>query len=286
MSDRDRRTTGHYVTYSRSQNCRWGDWWNTYLPRHWNNRRAIDTCPDNVGEEQELRYYRYRLGSIYKWIQETNAALGSSVQIGAVLLDAETYRIDWSNETEVRALERKHDLMYNVSRLFCDPSLDCTIEQYNRGTVFSTFTLAKPDEGVPANDHWAQWPGYPKCRGLGDTFGTSLYSECRNGWLGPLTVAATLTQPSLRTGIPEYETTRESYRLTVQNAKSCNVSWVTPWLWLGGGGRRMVDATHDGSMHYDYMWDYDIAYSWMLGKELNVSCSPFGNAVSCFDGQC
>ena len=39
-------------------------------------------------------------------------------------------------------------------------------------------------------------------------------------------------------------------------------------------------------MHYDYMWDYDIAYSWMLGKELNVSCSPFGNAVSCFDGQC
>lgn len=119
------------------------------------------------------------MGSIYKWIQETNAALGSSVQIGAVLLDAETYRIDWSNETEVRALERKHDLMYNVSRLFCDPSLGCTIEQYNRGTVFSTFTLAKPDEGVPANDHWAQWPGYPQCRGLGDTFGTSLYSECR-----------------------------------------------------------------------------------------------------------
>lgn len=130
--------------------------------------------------------------------------------------------VDWSNETQNRALERKHDLMYNVSRDFCNPSLGCTIEQYNRGTVFSTLTLAKPAEGNPANEEWAQWPGYPKCRGLGDTFGTSLYS------------------------IPEYEMTRESYRLTVQNAQSCNFSWVTPWLWLGGGGRRMVDAAHDG----------------------------------------
>ena len=71
-----------------------GDWWNTYLPRRWNNRRAIDTCPDNVGEQQELRYFRYRLSSIQHWINEVNAALGSSVHIGAVLLDAETYRID------------------------------------------------------------------------------------------------------------------------------------------------------------------------------------------------
>jgi hypothetical protein len=42
--------------------------------------------------------------------------------------------------------------------------------------VFSTFTLAKPAEGTPANDAWAQWPGYPKCLVLGDTFGMSLYS--------------------------------------------------------------------------------------------------------------
>ena len=52
----------------------------------------------------------------------------------------------------MRALQRKHDLMYNVSIDFCDPAQGCTIEQYNRGTVFSTFTLAKPTEGNPAND--------------------------------------------------------------------------------------------------------------------------------------
>jgi hypothetical protein len=81
--------------------------------------------------------------------------------------------VNWANETQMKALERKHDLMYNISRDFCEPALGCTIEQYNRGTVFSTFTLAKPTEpdGCPANDAWAQWPGYPKCLGLGDTFG-------------------------------------------------------------------------------------------------------------------
>lgn len=73
----------------------WGDWWNTYLPRRWNNRRSIDTCPDNVGEEQELRYYRFRFASISKWIMEINAELGTSVSVGAVLLDSETYRSKW-----------------------------------------------------------------------------------------------------------------------------------------------------------------------------------------------
>jgi hypothetical protein len=49
--------------------------------------------------------------------------------IGAVLLDSETYRIDWANEIQMRALERKDDLMYNISKDFSDPTLGCTIEQ-------------------------------------------------------------------------------------------------------------------------------------------------------------
>ena len=91
----------------------WGDWWNTYVPRRWNTIRAIDTCPDNIGEGQELRYVRERLTAISAIIASTNAQLGSSVHIGAVLLDSESYYINWSNETELRALERKDDLIYN-----------------------------------------------------------------------------------------------------------------------------------------------------------------------------
>ena len=94
--------------------------------------------------------------------------------------------------------------IYNVSREFCDPALGCTIEQYNRGTIAPIFTLGKPAEGIPADDAWTQWPGYPKCLGLGDTFATSLYS------------------------VPEYETTREGFRKTFANAQACNISWVTP----------------------------------------------------------
>jgi hypothetical protein len=95
--------------------------------------------------------------------------------------------------------------------------------------------MAKPAEGIPADDAWTPWPGYPACRGLGDTFATSLYT------------------------VPEYEATRESYRRTVANAQACNVSWVTPWLWLGGGERRIVDEHHDGDTSGDALWDYDLA---------------------------
>ena len=188
----------------------WGNWWTTHVPRLWNQRG--DPTVRGVGEEQELRYFRFRLASISQWIGEVNAELGASVHIGAVLLDSESYYINWSNETQLAALQRKHDLMYNVSREFCDAQLGCTVEQYNRGTINPIFTLAKPAEGIPADDAWTPWPGYPKCRGLGDTFATSLYS------------------------VPEYETTRETYRRTVQNAEACNISFVTPWIWLGAVG--------------------------------------------------
>lgn len=179
------------------------------------------------GEAQELRYFRGRLASISDIIVATNAQLGSSVSIGAVLIDSESYYINWSNETQMQALQRKDDLVFNTSREFCDPALGCTVEQYNRGTIAPIFTLAKPAEGIPPDDAWTTWPGYPKCLGRGDTFATSLYS------------------------VPEYETTREGFRRTVANAATCNVSWVTPWIWLGGGGRRLIDATHDASISYD-----------------------------------
>ena len=152
----------------------WAQWWGSspmYCPTGPN---LCDPTIRGEGEELELRFFRLRLGNIAAWIAETNAELGSSVTIGAVLLDCEQFLINWSNETQLAALERKDDLIYNVSREFCDPGLGCTIEQYNRGTIAQEKTLAKPAEGIPADDAWTPWPGYPACRGLGDTFATSL----------------------------------------------------------------------------------------------------------------
>ena len=158
----------------------WATWWGSsklYCPTGPND---CDPTIRGTGEELELRFFRQRMANIVTWIAETNAELGSSVHIGAVALDCEQFLINWANETQLRALERKDDLIYNVSREFCDPALGCTVEQYNRGTIGQEKTLAKPAEGIPADDAWTPWPGYPACLGLGDTFATSLYTvpEC------------------------------------------------------------------------------------------------------------
>jgi hypothetical protein len=54
----------------------------------------------------------------------------------------------------------------------------------------------------------------------------------------------------------------------VANAAKCNISYVTPWLWLGGGLRRTISTSGTTGMREDFRWDYDIAYSWILGREL------------------
>jgi hypothetical protein len=223
----------------------WAYWWGSsplYCPDLPTN---CDPTIGGVGEALELRFFRTRLAHIEAWVAETNARLGSAVRIGAVLLDSEKFFISWNNATQVAALTRKDDLIYNVSREFCDAATGCTIEQYNRGTINQEKTLAKPVEGIPADDAWTVWPGYPNCSGLGDTFATSLYT------------------------IPEYEGMREHFRRTTANARTCNISFVTPWVWLGGGERRVVNGRHDGDTASDFLWDYDLAYSWMLGKELH-----------------
>ena len=52
-------------------------------------------------------------------------------------------------------------------------------------------------------------------------------------------------------------------------AKACGIASVTPWLWLGGGERRVVSAAapHGGTKD-DFTWDYDEPYSWMIGREI------------------
>ena len=70
-------------------------------------------------------------------------------------------------------------------------------------------------------------------------------------------------------GWTEYEATRESYRRTVKNAEACNISFETPWIWLGGGERRRVTDKHDADTGGDPAWNYDIAYSWILGREIS-----------------
>ena len=199
---------------------------------------ACNPTVRGVAEELELRWYRQRLANISSWVAETNKQLGSSVAIGGILLDCEQFQIDQSNLTLQVALARKHDLYSNVSRDFCPAERGCVVEQYNRGTQsLGEMTLAH-ERGIPTSV--MSWPGYPRCDpktgfsgGVGDTFGASLYT------------------------IPEYEGTRERYRLTVAEQTRCEsvgIRHVTPWLWLGGGYRRVVVPGRPGGASGDMQW--------------------------------
>lgn len=70
--------------------------------------------------------------------------------------------------------------------------------------------------------------------------------------------------------VPEIGYTRETYRRTAQNAEKHEIEEVTPWIALASGYRRQPDKFHEWSLD----WDYDLIYSWQLGREVN--CSWFG----------
>lgn len=46
-----------------------------------------------------------------------------------------------------------------------------------------------------------------------------------------------------------------------------NVRWVNPWVWLGGGSRRIVE--NQGGRISAMQWNYETINSWMLGAEIN-----------------
>ena len=223
---------------------------------------ACDPTVQGLDEMLEMRFFSTQLATIAGWIAETNKQVNSAVTIGGILLDSERFLINTANRTQIDALARKDALVYNVSRQFCAPP-HCTIEQYNRGTITREATLAKPAEGIPADDDWTPWPG------TSAPSPTSPYGPGENTTAGPYDTYGT----SLYT-IAEVGYTREAYTRTVANAARVGVEHVTPWLWLGGGCRRKVNAGSPGTTGCDPLWDYDLAYSWMIGRcgNLNHDC--------------
>ena len=65
--------------------------------------------------------------------------------------------------------------------------------------------------------------------------------------------------------VPEIEVTRETFRRTVARAAQYGITEVNPWVSLAAGYRRQVDQFHT----YAKDWNYDLIYSWMLGREIN-----------------
>lgn len=65
--------------------------------------------------------------------------------------------------------------------------------------------------------------------------------------------------------VPEIGYTRETFRRTYELAQAHGAEEVTPYVALAAGWRRRADKFHA----WDFDWDYDLIYSWQLGRELN-----------------
>src|SRR5262249_25585028 len=66
----------------------------------------------------------------------------------------------------------------------------------------------------------------------------------------------------------------ETYRRTVELARSRGATEVTPWIALGAGWSRK-----DHKTVWEFSWDYDLKYSWQMGADLNNLDHPGNGGV-------
>jgi hypothetical protein len=204
-------------------------------------------------EAAEIALFTNRCQATNKLIAAANAKLGTNLSIGALLLDQERWCsdcYDYLNITNVTeavyrsAITRKNNLFYSAAKA-CAPGAD--IELYDRGAV----GRGSGPGAVVESTGWRTPGGYytvdvDELPGTAGAFAIALYTLSEIGY------------------------TRESFNRTANLARKAGVSSVTPWLSLGAAYRRNF-CKHDcaSPMFYDENWNYDLAYSWMIGAELN-----------------
>jgi hypothetical protein len=70
--------------------------------------------------------------------------------------------------------------------------------------------------------------------------------------------------------VPEIERTIQEFNRTAERAQRLNKSSVVPYICLGCGYRRDVLYLFGGSALFSNAWDYDDAYSYLLGAFVNA----------------
>ena len=227
-----------------------------------------DPRHDGPKESREIAYFRSRLSNLTVWLAAANAARSAEtarVRVGAVLVDQEA---GWNacvngsrpgpNDPTVQAIITKNNLIYDTSKEFFP---DAHVEQYGRGAIARCSGLGDWSfDPVHANACWCStvagaWrglappPGEASCGGYtllekGDSFNPQFYN------MGD-----------------EYGYGREAFNRTANSAIAHGVKWVNPWIWLGGGAKRIVQ-NWAGRIDENH-WNYETINDWMLGAEIN-----------------
>lgn len=189
--------------------------------------------PTYAGPEVQQAWdnFQSKLASVRTWLAAENAAQGAALEVGALLLDTERWRVKPAADPNApawnAAMDAKYDAYADIARAYIPLA---RIEWYGRGDV------------VHCSDPsgWCNAP-YFTLREQGDSLSSSLYEVADAGY------------------------TREKFRRTTQLADAAGPSHVTPWIALGCGKRRGVDG-----VHWTYEWNYDLYESWAIGAEVNI----------------
>ena len=215
-----------------------------------------------------MAHYRTGLTNISHWIALANEQLGGApISVGALLLDSEVFEADWwFPASYTAAVTRKHELIYNASRLHFPASTNVEILYYSYGAV----RRSPPSwVGVPPPGQDPLRKGLPPGWRRDNRF---TLQERLGG--APFTVPLY--------AVPELQETREVFRQTAAlaaryaataGAAGPTDGAVVPWIALGCGYRRAIahciTRGPECSASFDTTWNYDQVHSWMLGAELN-----------------
>jgi hypothetical protein len=240
-----------------------------------NDTAACDVMNGSIPNfKWEVGCYKSIITLAETYLQAANKELRSDVRFGAVLLDQEffgvAYSIDqtpWGAESYqlamtdvgIKMVTDANDAAYNAT---LEVWPDVAIDQYKRGEI----SRSSGDCVAPAcaafwdtNQHGV-WCGMPNS---GE--GNEDVVPCTNTEYSLLDRGQSYSVELYTVG--ELQAMRETFNKTVNHARSRGVKLVTPWVWLGGGSRRIV-ASFAGRYN-DERWNYQLIDSWMLGLEIN-----------------
>lgn len=198
-----------------------------YSPWHYRFGKALPPTDTGRTHSEELLFMRERFELISGWLGFANRTSDTPVVVSAVLYDCERFVTRPNDPVWNKAIQAKLTAAYQIAREYFPQA---RIEWYARGAV---------SPGALGNG-WGENRGFT-LQEPGDSFSCPLYR------------------------VPEIQTTRDTFRKTVERADKFGVEDVTPWVALASGYRRTPTKMNDWS----FDWRYDLTYSWQLGAEIN-----------------
>ena len=231
---------------------------------------GADPTKTTAAELAYLREFGEWASNATRWAATASAQLGRDVRVGAVILEQGAFWQGASSKPEVRAaLTAKNNAYYLAAQLaapgaeiiqhnrggwqLCPPGRPTCPEKYRNGThdECTDPKLKRATDGVDQSCHsdgtFRNWSYTLDEDELGDSMSVSLYQ------------------------VGELWNTVRVFNKTAETALAHGKQRVAPFVCLGCGFKRDVHSEKNdgGRWGFTFDWDYDVAYSFLLGAYVN-----------------